>query len=50
LQQIYHSLGAGQTSGQGAGGPSASGGGGGPEGRDAPVDEDDVIDAEFTAS
>ncbi|HEY2665562.1 MAG TPA: molecular chaperone DnaK [Actinomycetota bacterium] len=50
LQQIYHSLGAGQTSGPGAGGPSASGGGGGPEGRDAPVDEDDVIDAEFTAS
>src|SRR5437879_2223519 len=48
LQQIYHSLGAGQ--GQGAGGPSAAAGSGGPEGRDAPVDDDDVIDAEFTAS
>jgi molecular chaperone DnaK len=46
LQQIYHSLGAGQAQGQGAGGPSASAGNGAPEGRD----DDDVIDAEFTAS
>ena len=47
LQQIYHSLGAGQ--GQGAGGPSGAAGGAGAGGRDAPADEDDVIDAEFTA-
>jgi molecular chaperone DnaK len=45
LQQIYHSLGAGQAQGQGGGGPSASAGNGAPEGRD----DDDVIDAEFTA-
>jgi molecular chaperone DnaK len=49
LQQIYHSLGAGQAQGQGAGGPSASAGNGA-EGREAPGDDDDVIDAEFTAS
>jgi len=48
LQQIYHSLGAGQ--GQGAGRPSAAAGSSGPDGRDAPADDDDVIDAEFTAS
>ena len=48
LQQIYHSLGAGQAR-QGAGGPSTSAGNGA-EGREAPGDDDDVIDAEFTAS
>jgi molecular chaperone DnaK len=50
LQQIYHSLGAGAGQGQGAGGPYGSPPGGAGDGRDAPVDEDDVIDAEFTAS
>src|SRR5437660_1177532 len=49
LQQIYHSLGAGQAQGAGAGGPYGAPGGGS-DGRDAPVDDDDVIDAEFTAS
>jgi molecular chaperone DnaK len=50
LQQIYHSLGAG-TGPAGGGTPSgAPGPGARPEGRDAPVDDDDVIDAEFTAS
>ncbi|HWD71622.1 MAG TPA: molecular chaperone DnaK [Actinomycetota bacterium] len=49
LQQIYHSLGAGQAQGQGGGGPSASAGNGA-EGREAPGGDDDVIDAEFTAS
>src|SRR3977135_3930195 len=49
LQQIYHSLGAGPR-GQGAGAPYGSAASGTTDGRDAPVDEDDVIDAEFTAS
>src|SRR2546421_2192147 len=44
LQQIYHSLGAG--SGQPPGGGAPYGGpGAGPDGRDAAVDDDDVIDA-----
>jgi molecular chaperone DnaK len=50
LQQIYHSLGAGQAQGQGAGGPSAAPGNGASGGREGPADDDDVIDAEFTAS
>ena len=51
LQQIYHSLGAGQGQAQGAGAPYGSAAGGAPGGRDAPADDDDdVIDAEFTAS
>ena len=50
LQQIYHSLGAGQGQAQGAGAPYGSAPGGAPGGRDAPADDDDVIDAEFTAS
>src|SRR5712671_2210056 len=41
LQQIYHSLGAGQGQAQGAGTDGA------PDGRGAPADDDDVIDAEF---
>jgi molecular chaperone DnaK len=49
LQQIYHSLGAGSGQPQGGGAPYGAPGGG-TDGRDAPVDDDDVIDAEFTAS
>jgi len=46
LQQIYHSLGAGSGQSQGGGAPYGAPG----AGPDAPVDDDDVIDAEFTAS
>jgi molecular chaperone DnaK len=49
LQQIYHSLGAGGGQPGGGGAPYGAPGAGS-EGRDAPVDDDDVIDAEFTAS
>jgi molecular chaperone DnaK len=49
LQQIYHSLGAGSGQPPGGGAPYGAPGGGS-DGRDAPVDDDDVIDAEFTAS
>ena len=49
LQQIYHSLGAGGGQPGGGGAPYGAPGAGS-DGRDAPVDDDDVIDAEFTAS
>ena len=50
LQQVFHSLSASGAPGGGGGyGPPGTGAGAGGEGR-APADDDDVIDAEFTAS
>jgi molecular chaperone DnaK len=51
LQQVFHSLSASGAPGGGEayGAPGTAGAGAGGEGR-APADDDDVIDAEFTAS
>jgi molecular chaperone DnaK len=50
LQQIYHGLAAVRTGGNGSSSGDGDGYGGGGDGaQSAPADEDDVIDADFTA-
>jgi molecular chaperone DnaK len=49
LQQVFHSLGSASAAQGSPGGPSGPGNGS-PDRPDAPVEDDDIIDAEFSAS
>jgi molecular chaperone DnaK len=49
LQQVFHSLGSASAAQGPPGGPSGPGNGS-PDRPDAPVEDDDIIDAEFSAS